>query len=61
MVNLHIGKDGIARSANVLTSAGTYQRPVSKLAVLDVNEAFGESTTTGSIHGGEDVDNTGAK
>ena len=37
------------------------QRPVSKLAVLDVNDAFGESTTTGSIHGGEDVDNTGAK
>lgn len=53
---LFIGKDRVARSAEVNTANGSLRRPVSKLAVLDV-EGCGEVDSMGSIHGGGDVDN----
>ncbi|XP_075151031.1 uncharacterized protein LOC142225140 [Haematobia irritans] len=54
VVKLFLGKDGVARSADVSTANGCLRRPVSKLAVLDVQEC-GEVNHTGSIHGGGDV------
>ncbi|XP_075154368.1 uncharacterized protein LOC142227968 isoform X3 [Haematobia irritans] len=53
VIELHPGKYGIARSAEVRTDVGVYRRPVSKLAMLDVEN--GESSPSGSIHGGGDV------
>lgn len=53
---LFVGKDGVARSAEVSTANGLLRRPISKLAVLNV-ESSGESDQIGSIHGGGDVDN----
>ncbi|XP_037813256.1 uncharacterized protein LOC119604602 isoform X1 [Lucilia sericata] len=52
---LFVGKDGVARLAEVNTGNGLLRRPVSKLAVLDV-ENVGELDIMGSIHGGGDVD-----
>lgn len=54
VVKLYTGKDGVARSADVFTSSGTYKRPVSKLAVLDIVSDGGESSPE-SVHGGGDV------
>lgn len=54
VIELHIGKDGIARSAEVRTTTGVYKRPASKLAVLDVSDES-ESSPAGSVHGGGDV------
>ncbi|XP_073835298.1 uncharacterized protein isoform X2 [Musca autumnalis] len=55
IVELFHGKDGVARSAKVNTSSGIYRRPISKLAVLDVDEDSGEASPSGSVHGGGDV------
>lgn len=55
VLNLVIGKDGVARSANVCTPNGTLSRPVNKLAVLDVEDGA-ESHRKESIHVGGDVD-----
>ncbi|XP_075151868.1 uncharacterized protein LOC142225894 isoform X1 [Haematobia irritans] len=51
VIELHSGKDGIARSAEVRTDVGVYRRPVSKLAIMNQ----GESSPSGSVHGGGDV------
>lgn len=56
VLKLFVGQDGVARSAEVHTVAGVLRRPVSKLAVLDVQES-GEVDLVGSIHGGGDVGN----
>ncbi|XP_058454825.1 uncharacterized protein LOC131432514 [Malaya genurostris] len=37
IIHTHISKDGQIRSATVRTAVGVYERPVSKLAVLDVH------------------------
>ncbi|XP_059216147.1 uncharacterized protein LOC131994043 isoform X2 [Stomoxys calcitrans] len=55
VIQLFHGKDGVARSAEVRTSAGVYRRPVSRLAVLDVEAHDGEASPSGSVHGGGDV------
>lgn len=56
VLELFKGKDGIARSANVSTNTGVLKRPVSKLAVLDVEAPTGgESSPAVSVHGGGDV------
>ncbi|XP_059218365.1 uncharacterized protein LOC131994991 isoform X1 [Stomoxys calcitrans] len=58
VIELHKGKDGVARSADVRTSTGILRRPLSKLAVLDVKLGVGigsESSPGGSVHGGGDV------
>lgn len=58
VLSLRIGPDGVARSAEVNTSSGVLKRPVSKLAVLDVEEDSGEcSRGRETIHGGGDVGN----
>ncbi|XP_062714068.1 uncharacterized protein LOC134290870 [Aedes albopictus] len=36
IINIHLGKDGQPRSATVRTTSGIYERPTTKLAVLDV-------------------------
>ncbi|XP_036340511.1 uncharacterized protein LOC118749837 [Rhagoletis pomonella] len=58
VVELHYGRDGVARSAHVTTSSGVYRRPISRLAVLDVEPArtISEASSSGSAHGGGDVD-----
>ncbi|XP_075154780.1 uncharacterized protein LOC142228279 [Haematobia irritans] len=53
ILRLFVGRDGVARSAEVHTVAGTVKRPISKLAVLDVCEV----DQTGSLHGGGYVEN----
>ncbi|XP_058979028.1 uncharacterized protein LOC131802654 isoform X1 [Musca domestica] len=58
VIEVFRGKDGVARSAKVRTSAGVYHRPVSKLAILDVvaaGDGVGEASPSGSVHGGGDV------
>lgn len=57
VIELRSSKDGVARSAMVRTSTGVYHRPVSKLAVLDVEDDLekSESSPSGSVHGGGDV------
>ncbi|XP_059223126.1 uncharacterized protein LOC131996940 [Stomoxys calcitrans] len=57
VIELHRGKDGVARSAEVRTDVGVYRRPVSKLAILDVEDSAGEgeASPSGSVHGGGDV------
>ncbi|KAI8116067.1 hypothetical protein CVS40_11794 [Lucilia cuprina] len=51
--------DGIARSAEVDTSTGVLKRPISKLAVLDVDfstdDQISDSHPSESIHGGGSV------
>uniref|UniRef100_A0A1I8NSS7 Integrase catalytic domain-containing protein n=1 Tax=Stomoxys calcitrans TaxID=35570 RepID=A0A1I8NSS7_STOCA len=57
VIELHRDKDGVARSAEVRTDVCVYRRPVSKLAILDVEDSAGEgeASPSGSVHGGGDV------
>ncbi|XP_065368835.1 uncharacterized protein LOC135961266 [Calliphora vicina] len=56
VLRLIVGKDGVARSADVRTSTGVLSRPVNKIAVLDVSNGYSESQPMESIHRGGDVD-----
>lgn len=62
VIELYPGKDGIARSAKVDTTIGVLKRPISKLALLDVevspNGQAGDSPTPESTHGGGSVGDT---
>ena len=49
VVDLHYGNDGVARSATVKTATGQMQRPVSKLAVLDLTGEAHRSTGEGVL------------
>lgn len=57
VIQLHTSKNDVARSAKVKTSTGVYHRPISNLAILDIEEDTGrcESSPTGSVHGGGSV------
>lgn len=50
------GKGDVSLNCEVNTNSGSLRRPVSKLAVLDVQDD-GEVVPMGSIHGVGDVDN----
>ena len=57
VTEVHPGKDGQIRSAEVKTANGLYKRPVAKLAIMDVRRSTEDCglDPTGSPHGGEDV------